>query len=96
MPNIQCPVVDCTYETGDLDNAVVASLLMAHTAGTHNNITPAPLLHRRPPKVDHPLLTDGIDEETWNAFKQSWDMFVRANEVIAADQPVQLYSCYIT
>jgi len=92
MPNIHCPVEDCQYATGDFDNAVAAALLMAHTAGSHS--AGRPERHRpRPPKVDRPQLKDNISEETWNAFKYSWDIFVRANDVEDADQTVQLYSC---
>ena len=93
MPNIQCPVEDCQYATGDVDNAVAAALLMAHTAGSHSANSFERPRRSRPPKVDRPQLKDNISEETWNAFTYSWDIFVRANDVDDADQTVQLYSC---
>ena len=92
MPDIQCPVAECTYQTGDVDNVVVAVLLDAHTAGAHSSILPIQQ-HRRPPKVDRPLLNDTIGEEAWNAFQQDWTMFIRANDVVIEDQSIQLFSC---
>ena len=94
MVNVQCPVEGCGYETGEYGQAVVTALLSAHTAGTHV-IAPAPVANpaRRPPKVDRPELEDGIEEEAWNGFEQSWTIFVRANAVTADDLAVQLYSC---
>ena len=93
MPNIHCPVENCQYATGDVDNAVAAALLMAHTAGSHSANRLEQPRRPRPPKVDRPQLKDNISEETWNAFTYSWDIFVRANDVDDADQTVQLYSC---
>ena len=91
MPDIQCPVVGCDYSTGDVDSVVVAALLNAHTVGAHTSSQP--VKQRQPPKVERPQLSDAIDEESWNAFKQDWTMFTRANEVSAVDQPIQLFSC---
>ena len=93
MPDIQCPVAGCTYNTGDFDNAVAAALLMAHTAGDHSA---GSVQQRRPPKVDRPQLADDINEEAWNAFQYSWTMFVQANGIADADKAVQLYSCCST
>ena len=92
MVNVQCPIDGCNYETGNFPPAVVASLLSAHTVGSHTPAAPAAPA-RRPPKVDRPELSDGIDEETWNTFDQSWIIFVRANGIEDADKAVQLYSC---
>ena len=85
MPDIHCPVQNCEYSTGEQDNAVAAALLMAHTAGSHNNNAVLQTHRPRMPKVDRPKLTDNIGEEVWNAFRQSWDIFVRANEVNVDD-----------
>ena len=87
-----CPVAGCDYSTGDYDNVVVAALLTAHTAGAHSVNQPVPQL-RRSPKVDRAILVDNPMEESWNAFKQSWDIFVQVNGVSLADQSVQLFSC---
>ena len=85
MPDIHCPFDGCTY------NTVAAALLMAHTAGSHNSSQGTQRC--RPPKVDRPRLVDTIGEETWNSFKQDWEMFIRANDVEVADQSIQLFSC---
>ena len=98
MANIPCPVEGCQYSTGDSTEAVAIALLNAHVAGTHsNNARPVAaqqmMQPRRTPKIDRPPLKDNISEETWNAFLQSWNIFVQGNGVDAADQAVQLYSC---
>ena len=92
MPDIQCPVNGCDYRTGDVDSAIVAALLNAHTAGAHSLNQPI-RQHKQPPKVDRPHITDTIGEEVWNAFKQDWTMFTRANDIAVAGQPIQLFSC---
>ena len=93
MVVIQCPCDGCEYETADMSEAVTVALLNAHTAGTHN----APVAgntqqRRRTPKVDRPVLKDNMTEESWNAFLQSWNIFVRGNDVEDAELTVQLYS----
>ena len=86
--SIQCPC--CEFNTGDGSDLVIAALLNAHVAGSHSqNAAPQ---QRRPPKVDRPVLKDNISEETWNAFVQSWDIFVRGNVLSDAEQTIQLYS----
>ena len=92
MVNVQRPVKGCAYATGDYPASIVSSLLSAHTAGSHM-IAPPAAPSRRPPKVDRPDLSDGIDEEAWNAFQQSLTIFKRANGVEDEDLAVQLYSC---
>ena len=80
MPDIQCPVDGCQYSTGDVDSVVVAALLNAHTVGAHT-ASQSTRQQRQPPKVERPQLQDSIDEESWNAFKQDWTMFTRANAI---------------
>ena len=86
--NVQCRVPDCPYTTGDQNPVVAAALLTAHTT-VHNASSSA----RRPPKVDRPQLADNITEVEWNMFLQDWETFVRANAIIEADKPIQLFSC---
>ena len=92
MPDIQCPVDGCQYSTGDVDSVVVAALLNAHTVGAHT-ASQSTRQQRQPPKVERPQLQDSIDEESWNAFKQDWTMFTRANAISSEDQSIQLFSC---
>ena len=91
MPDVPCPIEGCTYTTGEFDNVVVAALLTAHTAGVHSG--GGQPVHQHSPKVDRPVLADGITEEGWNAFQQSWNIFVRAYNVPDDDKPMQLFSC---
>ena len=72
------------------------ALLNAHVATAH--AAPPPQAQpvqqqRRTPRVDRPVLSDNITEETWNAFEQSWNEYVSANGVQNNEKTVQLYSC---
>ena len=90
--SIKCPC--CAYQTGDGSDLVIAALLNAHVAGTHTHTqnVAQPAQQRRPPRVERPVLKDNITEETWNAFVQSWEIFVQGNGIPVAEQTVQLYS----
>ena len=88
--SIKCPC--CAYETGDGSDLVITALLNAHVAGTHTQNVAQPAQQRRPPRVERPVLKDNITEETWNAFVQSWEIFVQGNGIPVAEQTVQLYS----
>ena len=91
MVAIKCPC--CEFLTPDLSDVLAAAGLNTHVVVDHaNNHVVAQAQPRRTPKVDRPLLKDNISEETWNAFKQSWDIFVRGNDVAVVDRTVQLYS----
>ena len=94
MPNVQCPVPNCPYKTGEQEPGVVAALLIAHTTvHTSAPASPPATTRRRPPKVNRPNLADNLTEVSWNAFLQDWETFVRANEIDAADRAIQLFSC---
>ena len=43
--------------------------------------------------MERPVLTDQVSEEHWNGLLKAWSMFVMANGVSTADQPVQLFAC---
>ena len=90
MVNIVCPIDGCQFETGDYSEAICLAIFNAHQLGAH---TAPPQQSSRVPKVDRPPLNDNISEETWNAFLQSWEIFVRGNNVSENDKTVQLYSC---
>ena len=89
--SIRCPADGCEYETGVHAASIVAALLNAHTAAAHTHQHGAPAT--RQPKVERPSLADDLEEEQWNVFEQSWNIFVRANRVSDENKAVQLYSC---
>ena len=93
MVNVTCPNDGCGYETGDVADLIAAALLNAHTAGSHaqNNVG-LPVQPRRTPKIDRPVLKDNITEEMWNAFAQSWTIFLQGNDIPEAEKTLQLYS----
>ena len=89
--SIQCPAEGCDFETGAYAASIVAAILNAHTVDRHQQQARA--APPRPPKVDRPSLTDDLDEEQWNVFQQSWNIFMHANRVADQDKAYQLYSC---
>ena len=93
MLNLRCSGASCDYQTGEYDPAVAVALLNNHTAAVHASHTRPSELRPHAPRVERPVLTDQISEEHWNGFLKAWSMFVMANGVSTADQPVQLFAC---
>ena len=93
MVNLACPCGQ--FQSGDTNATSAAALLNAHVAIEHAAPAPQPqpVQQRRTPRVERPPLTDNITEETWNAFDQSWAVYLKANNVPEDDKTVQLYSC---
>ena len=93
MVNVQCPIEGCDFQTGEYAASIVAALLACHTQGYHTNAPAATAARPRLPKVDRPILTDDMDEESWNVFQLSWDIYAKAHDIPDADVAVQLYQC---
>ena len=84
MPVVKCSVPQCTYETPDVDAAIIAQLLDLHKAA-HPAPTPAPTpagaaaaaepreAKQRAPKIEPPKIYEGSSEET---YVQTWHHFV--------------------
>ena len=95
---LPCTVADCDYKTPVLPVDYAFQQMSNHRADAHPTQQVAapsapPLRQSRAPKVDRPILRDNLDEVGWNAFLQDWEMFVRANNVLAADQSINLLAC---
>ena len=90
--SVQCPAEGCNFETGAYAATVVAAILNGHVADKHQQ-QQAQVAVPKAPKVDRPSLTDDLDEEQWNVFHQSWNIFVQANRIGDNDIAVQLFSC---
>ena len=100
MPNIQCPVQECDWTSGELETALVIQMLDLHTRSSHANLAvqqqqqPTALPNKqRAPKINPPKISEGSTEETWNSFKTRWDMFTRSTVLTAAEKVQQLFHC---
>lgn len=97
MPVIKCPVAGCTYETPDVDAAVIAQLLNLHKVA-HPEPAAVPVVapreaKQRAPKIEPPKISEGSSEETWNSWHTRWMMFKRGT-ILSEDEKVQqLFQC---
>jgi len=73
MPAVKRPFPDCAYTTDDLDPAIVAALITAHSA-VH---TLAPAKTARVEKVKRPTVTSAGSSD-WAYFLSRWNDYVAA------------------
>ncbi|XP_071478837.1 uncharacterized protein [Diadema antillarum] len=87
MPAVSCPIPNCDYTTPDLDAAIVAALLTAHTA-IHTSGQVAKV-----EKVKRPTVAAAGTSEEWNYFTSRWSDYVDATKITGKDRVVQLLEC---
>jgi hypothetical protein len=87
MVNVQCPIADCDYETGDLDAAIVAALLTTH-GHTHAAGAAAKV-----EKVRRPSIKAAGSSEEWEYFLSRWTEYCDATKVGGKDKVIQLLEC---
>ena len=89
MVIVHCPVPGCSFETADLSDTVVASLLNCH-ASVHNRPQNTA---SRGPKLNRPTIDMGVNQETWMAFVRRWDTFRIGSQISDETAPTQLFQC---
>ena len=75
MPQLQCPIEGCDWQSQDLDAAFAAGLtaaLQIHDRTVHSTPAPAAPLKL---KLDPPSISVGCDPDQWSAFTRQWDMY---------------------
>lgn len=87
MPAVGCPIAGCDYTTEDLDPAIVAALITAHSA-IH-----APGHAAKVEKVKRPTIVAAGSSEEWAYFESRWSEYVDATKVTGRDKVVQLLEC---
>ena len=87
MPAVDCPIPGCDYKTPDLDAAIVAALLTAHSA-IHTSGQAAKV-----EKVKRPTIAAAGTSEEWAYFKSRWSDYVDATKITGKDKVVQLLEC---
>ena len=70
MPAVKCPIQDCTYETPDLGDAIVAALItahsMMHSAASIGATAPVE-------KIKRPTIEISGTKEEWTFFQTRWE-----------------------
>ena len=95
MPIIRCSIEGCTYQTEDVDAAILIPLLEIHKIA---HATPAPSAaaretRQRPPKIALPKISEGSSEEAWNSWHTRWEMFKRGTVLTDDEKVQQLFQC---
>ena len=89
MPKVKCPIADCEYETPELDAAIVAALITAHSqTHTHATATAAKV-----EKVRRPVISAAGTSEEWEYFQHRWTDYVKATKITGGDRVMQLLEC---
>ncbi len=91
MPQLTCPIAQCTWKSQDLDAAFAAALatsLQAHLAHVHP--TDASV---KPEKLPRPSISTGVTTEEWNYFTSLWESYRDATKLSTADSRTQLLAC---
>ena len=89
MPAVKCPFLGCEYTTDDLDPAIVAELITAHSI-TH---APGPITAAKVERVKRPVISAAGSSEEWTYFTYRWTEYVDATKVTGRDKVVQLLEC---
>ena len=82
--NVQCPIVDCIYYTGDVPEAIAVALLNTH-ALSHSRAVPHQSTQSSAPRLDRPKVNAGISLEDWNVFQRRWNVFKTGSGNISAE-----------
>ena len=87
MPVVACPIPGCDYTTPDLETAIVAALITAHSA--FHTAGPAAKVE----KVRRPTVAAAGSSEEWVYFLSRWTDYVAATKVTGRDKVIQLLEC---
>ncbi|CAC5401120.1 unnamed protein product [Mytilus coruscus] len=89
MPAVQCPKPGLDYVTQDLDAAIVAALITAHST----KHVPGPVTAAKEEKVKRPVISTAGTSEEWAYFESRWSDYVEATKIAGRDKVVQLLEC---
>ncbi len=89
MPAVGCPIPGCDYVTDDLDAAIVAALITAHSATHAREVTTTAKVE----KVKRPTLSGAGTSEEWSYFISRWTDYVDATKIDGRDKVIQLLEC---
>ena len=70
MPGYKCPLLDCTFETDDVQDSLAAVLISVHSTGTHTAAAPSTSGNAaaKVEKVRRPTISTAGSSEDWSYF----------------------------
>ena len=97
MPKINCPVVNCQWQSDDLDGAFAAVLvqqLQMHDKSAHANPTPSSN-SPAPQKlnIDPPKISVGANPEEWVSFSRQWTLYKNGALIPNSQATTALFYC---
>ena len=90
--NVQCPIVDCIYYTGDVPEAIAVALLNTH-ALSHSRAAPHQSTQSSAPRLDRPKVNTGISLEDWNVFQRRWNVFKTGSGIPEDNISAHVFQC---
>ena len=97
MPVTNCPQPECTYNTGDVTEALAGTLLTIHAAGQHPPTAVTTVSQSSQPKEDkakRPTITRAGTTYDWTYFTTRWEEYKSATGITGAKIVMQLLECY--
>ena len=89
MPAVACPIPGCEFVTDNLDAAIVAALITAHTTTHTQGATAAAKVDR----VKRPVISAAGTSEEWEYFLSRWLDYIDATKLNGRDKVLQLLEC---
>ena len=99
MAGLKCSLSSCAYSTDDQVPATTEletklKLLRIHADTVHQPRVQQDSSHTSSKaKLDPPRLSAGSDQQTWDLFKRSWEIYKSGMSIPTAQQPVHLFNC---
>ena len=90
MRAVKCPIQDCTYETPDLGDAIVAALITAHCI-THSAASTGATVPVE--KIKRPTIELAGTKEEWTYFQTRWEDYKEATKISGSQEKTQLIEC---
>ena len=98
---VNCPYPGCTFNTGNVAEALAAMLLQIHASGFHSGGTPdvdqsnvtTITVVACVRKVWCPTISAGSSTEAWCYFNIRWTDYVTATKITGQDHVIRLLEC---
>ena len=95
--NLQCPLPDCRYTTGDNTEPVAITYLNAHMyahqrPSAQQQSAPSNV-PRGGPKLDRPTIETGVSMEEWIMFTRRWNILREGSQIAESNASHHLFQC---
>ena len=94
MVVIQCPIIECSYQTQDESCELVSRLLDLHKVDHEKNSGSSKSVSmQNEPQLIWPSLDCGVSQKTWLAFMLRWEAFKIGSKKSSQNASIQLFHC---